>query len=131
MKKQGTWFHGSPLELETLRKGSSITQIEKLAQAFSTKPDIVSVSDDGKIKHNGKLKGHVYRVTDGVTTDEIYEHPRSSMKGWEWITRREFKLKFLYAFLPSPDDNLSVNEIRELRERKREQTDTTKGIIKK
>ena len=118
LKKQGTWFHGSPSELETLRKGSTITQIEKLAQVFSTKPSIVSVSDDGKIRHNGKSKGRVYRVINRVTTDDISEHPRASMKkGWEWITKKEFKLEFLYEVTHSPDDILSENEIREIRER--------------
>ena len=118
LKKQGTWFHGSPSELETLRKGSSITQSEKLAQVFSNKPSIVSVSDDGKIRHNGKSKGRVYKVTDRVTTDDIYEHPRSSWKkGWEWITKKEFKLEFLYEVSPCPDDFLSEDEIREIRER--------------
>ena len=119
LKKRGTWFHGSPSELETLLKGSSITQIEKLAQVFSSKPSILSVSDDGKIRHNGKSKGRVYRVTNRVTTDDIYEHPRSSMKGWEWITKKEFKLKFLYEYEIShyPDDILSKSEIREIRKR--------------
>ncbi len=119
LKKQGIWFHGSSLKLDTLRKGSSITQIEKLAQAFSSKPSMISVSDDGKIKHNGKLKGRVYKVADQVTTDDIYEHPRSSIKGWEWITKKEFKLEFLYKYEIScyPEDILSENEIREIRER--------------
>ncbi len=117
LKKQGTWFHGSSSELETLRKGSSITRIEKLAQAFSTRPGIVSVSDDGEIKHNGKSKGRVYKVTDRVTTDDIYEHPRSSIKGWEWITKKEFKLEFLYEVSPSPADILTEREIKELKMR--------------
>ena len=117
--KQATWFHGSPLELEALRKGSSITQMEKLAQAFSTKPSIISVSDDGKIKHSGKRNGRVYSVTGKVTTDDIYEHPRSTMKGWEWITKKEFNIEFLYEYDISryPEDILSEDEIRELRER--------------
>jgi hypothetical protein len=128
LKKQGTWFHGSPLELEILRKGSSITQIEKLAQVFSSRPSIVSVSDDGKIKHNGKSKGRVYRVINRVTTDDIYEHPRSSWKkGWEWITKKEFKLKFLYEVTPSPDDILSENEIRKISERNVPHLQTTSG----
>jgi hypothetical protein len=118
LKKQGTWFHGSPSKLKTLRKGSSITQIEKLAQAFSAKPSIVSVSDDGKIRHDGKSKGRVYKVTERVTTDDIYRHPRSSwQKGWEWITKKEFKLEFLYEVTPSPDDILSESEIGKFKER--------------
>ena len=120
MKKQRTWFHGSSLELETLRKGSSITQIEKLAQAFSTMPSIVSVSDDGKVKHNGRSKGRVYRVADRVTNNDIYEHPKSTMgTGWECIIKKEFRLEFLYEYDIShhPDDILSEKEIKEIEER--------------
>ncbi len=113
-KKEKIWFHGSPLELETLQKGSTITQIEKLAQVFSHKPGIVSVSDDGEIKHNGKLKGRVYRIADEIAADDIFEHPRSST-GWEWITKKEFKLEFLYEILYSPDDILSESEVKELK----------------
>jgi predicted transcriptional regulator len=118
-KKQGTWYHGSSLKLETLRKGSSITQIEKLAQAFSSQPSIISAYDDGKIKHNGKSKGRVYRVADEVNVDDIYEHPRSSMeKGWEYITKKEFKLELLYEYEVThyPEDILSEDEIRKLRD---------------
>jgi hypothetical protein len=120
LKKQGTWFHGSSLELETLQKGSSITQIEKLAQAFSTRPSIISVYVNGKIKHDGKSKGRVYRVIGRVTANDIYEHPRSSMeKGWEYLTKKEFKIEFLYEYevLHYPEDILSEDEIRKLKER--------------
>lgn len=116
-KKEKIWFHGSPLKLETLRKGSTITQIEKLAQIFSHKPSIVSVSDDGEIKHDGKVKGRVYRIADEVTADDIFEHPKSR-KGWEWITDKEFKLEFLYEISYSPDDILSESEVKELKMRK-------------
>lgn len=87
-----------------------------MAQAFACKPSLVSVSDDGKIKHNGKSIGKVYRITDRVTTDDIFIHPRSSWnKGWECITKKEFNLEFLYEFSPSPDNILSEDEIRELK----------------
>jgi hypothetical protein len=116
MKKQAAWFHGSPLDLKILRKGSSITQIEEIARVFATKPGIVSVSDNGKIKHDGISKGRVYRVTDNVTAADIHEHPRSSMEGgWEWITKKAFKLEFLYEVSPSLDDLLSEEENVELR----------------
>jgi hypothetical protein len=117
-KKEKIWFHGSPLKLVMLQKGSTITQIEKFARVFSHKPGIVSVSDDGEIKHNGKEKGRVYRIVDEVTVDDIFEHPRSSMKGWEWITKKEFKLQFLYEISYSPDDILSETEVEELKVRK-------------
>jgi hypothetical protein len=118
LKKQGTWFHGSPLELEILQKGSSITQIEKMAQVFSTRPDMISVSDEGKVKHNGKLTGRVYKIAGRVAANDIYKHPRSSWKkGWEWITKKEFRLKFLYEVTPSADDLLTQDEAQELKER--------------
>ncbi|UCH43825.1 MAG: hypothetical protein JSW16_04625 [Dehalococcoidales bacterium] len=122
-EKEKPWFHGSPLELETLREGSAITQIEKLAQAFSHRPTIVSVSDGGKIKHDGKTKGRVYRIAEEITADDVLPHPRSSMaKEWEWITNREFKLEFLYEIPYSPDDILSESEIEELKEYQRKQS---------
>ena len=116
-RKEKFWFHGSSLELETLRKGSTVTQFEKLAQIFSHKPSIVSVSDNGEIKHNGKVKGRVYRIAEEVTADDIFRHPESST-GWEWITDKEFKLEFLYEISNSPDDVLSESEIEELKKRK-------------
>ena len=117
LENQSTWFHGSPLNLEKLGKGSSITQIEKLAQAFSTKPTIVSVSDDGSIRHNGKEKGYIYQIIDTVTPDDIYKHPKTTMdEGWEWITRKEFRLEFLYAYTSEPEDILTEDEIKALKE---------------
>jgi hypothetical protein len=119
MDKQDTWFHGSPFALKMLRKGSSITQIENLAQAFSTRPSMVSVSDDGKIRHNGQSKGRIYRVA-GITANDVYQHPRSSIgSGWEWLTKRDFELEFLYEYDVSyhPDDVLSEDEIREIIQR--------------
>lgn len=112
-KDQSAWFHGSPLRLEKLCKGSSVTQIEKLARAFSTKPTLVSVSDDGSIRHNGREKGHIYKIIDTVTPDDIYKHPATTMdEGWEWITRKDFRLEFLYEYTSTPDDILSEDEIK-------------------
>ena len=117
LENQSTWFHGSPLRLEMLCKGSSITQLEKLARAFSTKPTIASVSDDGSIRHNGKKKGYIYKIIGTVTPADIYKHPKTTMdEGWEWITRKDFRLEFLYEYTSSPDDILSEDEIKTLRE---------------
>ncbi|MBN2238220.1 MAG: hypothetical protein JW712_00470 [Dehalococcoidales bacterium] len=111
-----TWYHGSPLELEILKKGSSITRMERLAGIFSTRPEIVSAADDGTIRHNGRLKGKVYRVAGPVSPDDIREHPSSTMQdGWEWLTNRELKLELLYEYSPSPEDILSEDEINELK----------------
>ena len=116
-KKQEIWYHGSPYKIEILREGSSITWNEKLAQAFSTRPEIVSVSDDGDVKHNGKLTGHVYRIVERIVPEDVYPHPKSSMDtGWEWITKREYRLVFLYEYIPSPEDILSEDEILKLQD---------------
>ena len=94
-----------------------MTQIEKIARAFSTKPTIVSVSDDGSIRHNGKVKGYIYQIIDTVTPDDIYKHPATTMdEGWEWITRKDFRLEFLYEYESTPDDILSEDEIKVLGE---------------
>lgn len=117
LKNQSVWFHGSPVKLEKLCKGSSITHLEKLARAFSTKPTIVSVSDDGSIRHNGKEKGYIYQIIDMVTPDDIYKHPATTMdEDWEWITRKDLRLKFLYEYTSTPDNILSEDEIRTLRQ---------------
>ena len=41
------WFHGSPLRLETLTTGSTITPLRDLARVFSHKPALVSLDDAG------------------------------------------------------------------------------------
>ena len=51
------WYHGSPFELKTIRKGSTITQKRELARIFSHKPAVASMEDDGSIKHNGTQPG--------------------------------------------------------------------------
>ena len=115
--KQQSWFHGSSLKLDTLKEGSSITRIEELARAFSTRPGLVSVSDDGIIKHDGKMKGKIYRIAEQVTDKDIRPHPASSMeKDWEWVINRELKLEFLYEFVPSARDVLSEEKLNQLKE---------------
>ena len=46
------WYHGSPYELTTIRKGSTITPNIDLARVFSHKPSCVSIEDNELIKHN-------------------------------------------------------------------------------
>jgi len=82
---------------------------------------MVSVSDDGKIRHDGKAKGRIYRIAEEVNAGDVFEHPRST-KGWEWITNREFKLEFLYEISHSPEDILTEEEIKELRKYQRKQS---------
>ena len=85
-----TWYHGSPAELIVLRSGSTITRDRHLAEVFSHKPQIVSIDDDGRIRHSGTQPGYLYRIAETVAPDDVYPHPNSSMApGLEWLTRRE------------------------------------------
>lgn len=90
------WYHGSPVEMSLLRKGSSITRNRELAIAFSHKPTELSVSDNGTIEHNGKLEGYLYTVDEELLNDDIYVHEAClNDDPWEWLTKREVKLKLL------------------------------------
>ena len=91
-----TWYHGSPLELTILRKGSTITQDEDLARVFSHKPTLVSVSDDGKIEHNGTTPGFLYRISEEIQPNDVKPHPRSSMaEGKEWLINRDLRVTWI------------------------------------
>ena len=93
------WYHGSPLLLEVLAIGSSITRNRELAIAFSHKPSQLGVSDDGIISHNGKQNGYLYEVADSVSLEDIYVHPDilivNPNDSWEWLTKRPFRLKLI------------------------------------
>lgn len=65
------WYHGSPLKIDTLRKGSTITQDHDLARIFSHKPTLVSVDDEGAIKHNGQKSGFLYRIAEKLSLADI------------------------------------------------------------
>ncbi len=64
----GTWYHGSPFELDLLMEGSTITQERDLTRIFSHKPALVALNDqDGKvesIQHNGLLPGFLYSIDE-------------------------------------------------------------------
>lgn len=91
-----TWYHGSPLELDILREGSTITQWREIAEAFSTKPTMLGYDAIfSPIIHNGIEKGILYIVDEAIELDkDIYQHPRTTMdKGIEFLTNRPLKLK--------------------------------------
>lgn len=90
------WYHGSPLKLTTLRSGNTITQKRELARIFSHKPTIVSISDDGQIRHNGALDGYLYIVADEIKSKDVILHPQTTMSaGYEWLTTCELNLHLL------------------------------------
>jgi len=90
------WYHGSPLALEVLHEGSTITQWKELAEAFAKKPKMLSYAKiNGRIFHTGIRKGILYIIDEPLIMDvDMYQHPRSTMdKGVEFITKRPLKLK--------------------------------------
>jgi len=101
----GEWFHGSPLELNTLAVGSTVTRCRAMAEAFAHKPIRVSIGDAGgklDITHDGALPGFLYVVDETIGEDDLHPHPNSCFPGGglEWITDRPLRLRLL-ARLPA------------------------------
>ncbi len=107
-----TWYHGSPFVLTTIRPGSSITANLPLARAFSHKPTLLTLDDDGRVKHDGTLPGYLYCVAEEVRPEDIRPHPRSSMPaGEEWLTTRELSLRLIGPVEIGDEEKLSEKEI--------------------
>ena len=112
------WYHGSPFELTTIRTGSTITQDRELARIFSHKPPLVSIDDDGTIRHTGRQPGYLYVIAEEVTPDDVIPHPRTTMRpGDEWLTTRELRLELIGPTVPVPEELLTDEEIAELQAR--------------
>lgn len=95
-KESKIWYHGSPYEIEVLKTGSSVTRNKQLAIAFSHKPTQLSVNDDGTIIHNGSVKGYLYSIDEEIEDNNLKVHQACEEKDpWEWITKREYKLKLI------------------------------------
>ena len=112
------WYHGSPLRLEVLRAGSTITPMRDLARVFSHKPPVVSL-DDGQtpilLRHNGTQNGWLYRVL-AVREEDVYPHPRTTMPpGLEWLTRIDLRLELIGPTGLVPEEHLSDEEIARFR----------------
>lgn len=119
------WYHGSPLRLEVLQVGSTITQDRELARVFSHKPSVVvqEIDDAGKrtIRHTGREPGYLYRITEEVGLEEVYPHPETTMgPGQEWLTRRELRVVLLESTALLEGEFLTPEALAELRA-KREQ----------
>ena len=103
-----SWFHGSPFKLAELKPGSTITQDRELAAIFSHKPRLVSIGDDGTIKHDGRLSGFLYLVSEPVAVKDVCPVPRSTMlPGKEWLTRRVLQVELLAPTQVSAQERLS------------------------
>jgi len=118
MSEGETWYHGSPLKLAMLRAGSTITQDRELARVFSHKPPIVSMADDGALRHTGTTPGYLYRVDEAIGPEDVTPHPNSSMPpGAEWLTRRELRLALIGPTVVREEERLSEEKVAALRRR--------------
>ncbi len=105
------WYHGSPRVLTALQVGSTITQKRELARIFSHKPSLVSAENDGRLRHNGRQPGYLYRV-EGVRPGDVIPHPQTSMQpGEEWLTTRELLLVLLEPTTVVAEELLTEEEL--------------------
>jgi hypothetical protein len=117
-----SWYHGSPLELSILNTGSTITQKRELARIFSHKPSIVSISDDGQIRHNGTISGYLYLITDEIQSQDVIPHPQTTMSdGDEWLTTCELHLQLLCTTDVISAEQLTDDDYAMLRDKLSEQ----------
>ena len=104
----GPWYHGSPLRLKLLRRGSVVTPFKELAKAFAHKPTRTSAFDDYRtVKHNGKLPGFLYILSESMAPGDI-----SEMLGTDathWVIQRDIEVELL-AKLPVSDPPLLTEE---------------------
>ena len=111
------WYHGSQEVLATLRAGSTITRRRRLAEAFSHRPSVLGIDDDGSIRHNGTVAGWLHVVDESVSADDIYPHPHSTLEpGEEWLTRRDLPLRLIGPVPLTPEERLSEAELRALKQ---------------
>jgi len=118
MTEKLCWYHGSPVVMTVLRAGSTITQKRDLARIFSHKPMIVSIDDEGHIKHSGTQPGYLYIIDEAVAAEDVEAHPRTTMgPGDEWLTHRELRVRLLGVVEPRPEELLTEAELADLRQR--------------
>src|SRR5512143_865937 len=87
------WYHGSPVRLDSLASGSTVTHDRRVAEVFSHRPRLVCFEDDGRIRHDGRENGYLYQISEPVGPADVEPHPRSSMpSGTEWLTTRTLRL---------------------------------------
>ena len=121
-----TWYHGSQQKLTTLRIGSSITQDKTVAKAFSHRPSMLSMSEGGRIKHDGVTPGYLYTVADEIGPDDIHPHPHPvNATRWEWLTNRELKLKLIEQTILTDEERLTDQEIAEIKRKQEERGEQT------
>lgn len=114
------WYHGSQQELTTLRIGSSITQDRDIARIFSHRPAISTVEDDGTHKHNGNMPGYLHLIDEPIRAEDVEPHPHPiNASKWEWLTKREIKVRLIEQPALREEELLTEEEIAALRTRQR------------
>lgn len=114
------WYHGSQQALTVLRAGSSISQNKDIARIFSHRPTMISLAEDGSLKHDGTAHGYLYRVVEAVKAEAIYPHPHPvNASHWEWLTKRELSVQLIERTKVQDAEKLTEQEIAELRRKQR------------
>ena len=114
------WYHGSQQELTLLRSGSSITQRRDVAKAFSHRPSLLSMSDES-LKHDGATPGYLHVVAEEIAPADVRPHPHPvNAARWEWLTRRDLRLKLIERTMVTAEESLTEEEIAELRRKQEE-----------
>jgi hypothetical protein len=87
-----------------------------VARVFSHKPPIVSIGDDGAIRHTGTTPGYLYRIDEPLGPEDITPHPRTTMQpGLEWLTRRQVRLTLIGPTEVREEELLTEEQVAELR----------------
>lgn len=105
------WYHGSALQLETLRAGSTVTPVMELARAFSHRPTTVNITirDGGAghrviIQHDGKKHEYLYKVLVDDPAKDLRQHPGSGCAPGEEIPTTRDLLLPLAEGVPLDDE---------------------------
>lgn len=115
------WYHGSQQELTHLHEGSSITQDKDIARIFSHRPQLVSMTANGSLKHNGTTPGYLYLVSEALGPADVYPHPHPvNARRWEWLTKRQLQVQLVEITQACPDELLSAEEIAALKRKQQE-----------
>ena len=97
------WYHGSPLRLDRVKAGSTVTPVIALARAFAHKPGFVSIDvreRDGErtvtLEHDGRRDGYLYRVLVADPASDLEQHPGSKLAlGEEMLATRDLPVEFI------------------------------------
>ena len=117
--KNGSWYHGTPYKLESLEKGSTVTQDREIARVLSHKPAVVLYdAEQRNFKHTGPIyTGYLYQIDEPVGPGDVEPPASSSMNpGDEWTTTRPLKVRLLAETVIRPEEMMDRAQLRKLLE---------------